>query len=70
MVNRRDEPSGDERETVSYSIPRRLARAVALHAIEADLKSKSHAAEDLIERGLRTIQSAPVPERQPEAVAS
>lgn len=69
MVNRRDEPSGDERETVSYSIPRRLARAVALHAIEADLKSKSHAAEDLIERGLQTVKAAPAPERQAEAAA-
>ncbi len=47
----------EERETVSYTLPRRLVKAVALHAVEADLKSRSHAAEDLIARGLETVES-------------
>lgn len=55
MVNRRDDATADERETVSYTLPRRLVKAVALHAIEGELKSKSHAAEDLIERGLENV---------------
>jgi hypothetical protein len=58
MVPRREDPRGDERETVSYSLPRRVIKAVARYAVESDATSKSHAAEELIERGLETIDEA------------
>lgn len=52
----REEPNQDEaRETVSYTLPRRLIKAVAIHAAAASLKNKSRAAEDLIERGIGTL---------------
>lgn len=58
MVPQREDPRGDERETVSYSLPRRVIKAVARYAVESDATSKSHAAEELIERGLESVESA------------
>jgi hypothetical protein len=40
------------RETVAYSLPRGLIEAVARYAIEERSKSKSHAAQDIMEQGL------------------
>lgn len=45
----------EARETVSYTLPRRIIKAVGIHAAAANLKSKSRAAEDLIERGIETL---------------
>lgn len=40
------------RDTVAYSLPRWLIDLVSRHAINERAKSKSHAAQDLLERGL------------------
>ncbi len=50
-------PPVEETETVSYVLPKRLAKAVARHAVEADLRYKSAAAADLIERGLNSLSA-------------
>lgn len=46
----------ETRETVSYTLPRRLIDAVAMHAIVGRFTHKSLAAQDVIERGLREIE--------------
>ncbi len=65
-------PAEEARETVSYSLPVRLIQAVAIHAAMERLPSKSQAAMDLIERGMRSFAAErngqPLPEREPEAV--
>lgn len=54
----------EERETVSYVLPKRLSKAVARHAVDAELKSKSAAAADIIERGLTALIAEESAERQ------
>jgi hypothetical protein len=48
--------TAEARETVSYTLPRRLIDAVAMYAIVGRFTHKSLAAQDIIERGLRAIE--------------
>lgn len=52
-MDRQHDHQAARRRTVSYTLPHRLIDAVALHAIKGRFLSKSHAVQDLIERGLR-----------------
>jgi metal-responsive CopG/Arc/MetJ family transcriptional regulator len=55
----RDQPSAqatEERRTVSFTLPAPLVKAVALYEVESGAKSRSHAVEDLIERGLAVVR--------------
>lgn len=57
MSDERDESRTEERRTVSFTLPPRLVRAVALYEVESGAKSRSHALEDLIERGLAAVRA-------------
>lgn len=58
----------EERKTVSITLPPSLIREVALYEVESGAKSRSHAVEDLIERGLAVVGSSAAPE--PERVSA